>query len=64
MLNLVSPFRKWEDPNDEYLRIWGLRSAYSTVEEEAAEYLKGKYAPNPQGNLFADEETSDDQGEE
>lgn len=56
ILNLVSPFRKWEDPNDEYLRAWELRNAYQTLEDEAGEYLKGKYAPNPQGDLFMDQE--------
>lgn len=66
VLNLVSPFRKWEDENDRYERIYELEMAYESLKQEAREYLKGKYAPSPQGDLFADsdQEQEDEDGEQ
>ncbi len=64
ILNLVSPFRKWEDPNDGYEHMYLLEQACNILKSEAAEYLKGKYAPSPQGDLFADSETDPVQASE
>lgn len=52
ILNLVSPFVKWEDENAAYYNIEILETAIDKCTKEVLAYLfKGKHAPDPQGKL-------------
>lgn len=53
VLNLVTPFIRYED---EYLYMNELRIAVSECQEEVAQYMQGKKAPDAQLSLFDGEE--------
>ena len=56
-LNLDTPFQKWEDEAYKYAN--DLQSDISYLLAECEEYIRGKYAPNEQKDLFEDEQVDE-----
>jgi hypothetical protein len=55
ILNLVTPFAKWQDEHTGYTYASELRNIIKDCENEVIEYLNGKHAPNSQQELQFDE---------
>lgn len=51
VLNLVSPFAKWEDEHNGYEHAYDLAIIISNLRLEVTEYLNGKMAPSVQLSL-------------
>jgi hypothetical protein len=51
VLNLVSPFCKWEDEHNGYEHSYELAAIISSLQHEVSEYLNGKKAPAAQLSL-------------
>ncbi len=51
VINLVSPFTKWEDEHSPYKYSSELSAAISRAENEVIAYLQGKFAPKKQLEL-------------
>lgn len=64
VLNLNSPFTKWDD--EEYKYINDLSEHIETLRTEVFEYYNGKHAPLPQKSMFDEPGfiPGDDEGEE
>ncbi len=60
VLNLVAPFTKWES---DYKYAADLYPEVAVAIQECLEYLKGKYAPNPQLELSLDKKVGEPQEE-
>lgn len=51
VLNLISPFTKWEDEHNPYVDSYELAAVIRRLQEEVSQYLDGKMAPNMQLSL-------------
>lgn len=51
VLNLISPFTKWEDEHNGYRYSYEMASLVNACQYEVQEYLEGKKAPSPQTEL-------------
>lgn len=59
VLNLVSPFTKWQDEHNGYAYHYELADAVQDCQREVVEYLGGKKAPEPQTELAFPEAEED-----
>jgi len=64
VLNLVSPFLKWENDNYSYSELSELGELIEKAKSEVKAYLfEGKHAPQKQLSLFPDEDDNTDSGD-
>lgn len=62
VLNLNTPFTKFEDENMPYTYAKELHAAFIDVDYEVQAYIEGKYAPPSQLNLFNSNTAVDEEG--